>query len=44
MKKKIIKEILMKYTKPKPEYDGMFADEMAEKILTAINDPEGKIN
>ena len=43
-KKQAIKELLMKYTKPKPEYDGMFADTLARLILIAINDPEGKIN
>lgn len=40
MKKQAIKELLMKYTDPKPEYDGMTADELARLILIAINDPE----
>ena len=29
------KEILLKYTDPKPQYHGMFADEIAKKTLEA---------
>ena len=35
-----IKELLMKYTDPKPEYDGLTADELAKMILKAINENE----
>ena len=41
-KKKInvVAELLIKYTDPKPEYSGIWATEMAHKILKAITDAE----
>ncbi len=31
-----IKQVLLKYTDPKPEYSGMFASDIAIKILNAV--------
>jgi hypothetical protein len=39
-KKQAIKEIIMKYLEPKPEYDGTSSDEIAGLILTALAKPE----
>lgn len=44
MHKQAIKELLMKFTDPKPQYDGITADELARLILIAINDPENENN
>jgi hypothetical protein len=37
---KVVAELLIKYTDPKPEYSGIWATEMAHKILKAIIDVE----
>ena len=38
--KQEIKDIIMKYLDPKPKYDGISADEIAEMILKVINTPQ----